>query len=360
MGRPIKKAYIGNALTSGQQITATAWVPGDTQARTDGYIVSQKGTGKYIMAANAATVSGLVSLTNGALTAPGQANIVVSPWGSHGSGATVSSLVGIGAVSINTAGGGTVSQSYQPGDVLSLVGGTDSPIGNVSVASVKPGLATVTSSGTGFNSVNSYVLFNGAGWTTTGNAKVTGVDANGNILTLGSLTGVFTGNPLLPNPVVATNFVNGGTGPVAANIRWDLNAVTVASVGSYSVIPSNPVGLTASASGGTAANVNVTWQVTSLNITNAGVTSYDAAKITFNSGSAAATATVKGGNITATTVTAGGSYATIPTATVGTISNPEYAMVINDQTVRTFAENQYHWQFTLPLSGPGTATIQNS
>lgn len=81
MGRPINKRFIGNTGATGQQIAATAWLPGQGAPYTDAYITKQTGTGRYIMRANAGVASGQVSLVNGALTAAGQANITVTPYG---------------------------------------------------------------------------------------------------------------------------------------------------------------------------------------------------------------------------------------------------------------------------------------
>lgn len=81
MGRPIKKSFIGNTSSTGQQIACYAWVPGDSQARLS-YITEQTGTGRYNVVSTTGVYSGEVSLANtdsGNLIV-GQASITVTPY----------------------------------------------------------------------------------------------------------------------------------------------------------------------------------------------------------------------------------------------------------------------------------------
>jgi hypothetical protein len=83
MGRPIKKAFIGNTSTAGQQLVGYAWTAGDSGPRP-GYVVQQKGTGVFVMSSidgSGVQGGGLVELVNGALTTAGQGNITVTPYG---------------------------------------------------------------------------------------------------------------------------------------------------------------------------------------------------------------------------------------------------------------------------------------
>lgn len=365
MGRPIKKSKIGNPTASGKQITATAYIPGDTQVRNDAYIVSQKGTGKYIMASGSSTASDAVSLVNGTISAPGQANVVVTPWGAHGSGATVTANVGIGTVSINLAGAGPVGGSYTPGSVLNLVGGSHlaSKVANVSINSVRVGNSTTQTPGTGYSNT-SYLIFSGTDWSTPANVSVTTVGTLGNIQAISVVNnGVFVG-ATLPGTAglsVAPSSVLGTVGSNATlNFRFDLNSISVVSAGDYSVIPTGNILLSTDVHGGNKANITATWQVTSLHVTAAG-SAYDAVNVVFASGAAAATATLTNGNLTATTVTAGGNYTSVPTATVQPITSPVYAEVIYNNTVKDFNGNEYAYNLDqTTLTGPGQATIQSS
>lgn len=364
MGRPIKKKFIGNTGATGQQIAATAWIPGQGAPYTDAYITRQTGTGRYVMRANAGQATGTVSLVNGALTTAGQANIVVTPWGAGGSGATVAARLGASTVAINLAGGGIVGSSYLPSEKLGLIGGTRTAIGNVTVNSVTIGNATIQNAGTGY-ATNSHLMFSGTDWTTAGNVKVATVDARGNIASLTLIDGgVFIGTSLpgTNGLSVAPTSVNGQVGNSAVlNFRFDIASVSVTDAGIYSAIPSNPVALTPSSKSGTAANVNVTWTVTQVAVTAGGDQLYSAASVNFETGAATATATVSEGNISAVTVTAGGSYSAVPNVSISGSTSKEYAAVIFDNTVRTFTNNRtYDWKFEgIPLTAPGQATIQS-
>ena len=364
MGRPIKKKFIGNTGASGQQIAATAWIPGQGAPYTDAYITRQTGTGRYIMRANAGAASGEVSLVSGALSAAGQANIVVTPWGAGGSGATVAARLGAGSLTINLAGSGAAGVSYLPGEELALIGGTSTATGNILVSSVKVGSAATQNAGTGY-ATNSHLIFSGTDWTTPANVKVQTVDGSGNITALSIINGgvwIGTSLPGTGGLSVAPTSVVGQQGSNATlNFRFDIDSASVADAGVYSVIPSNPIALATSSEGGNAANVNVTWTVTQVDVTYAGDGLYSAADVDFETGAAAATATVTSGNISAVTVTAGGSYSAVPNASISGSTSKEYAAVIYDNTVKTFTNNRiYDWKFEgIALTAPGQATIQS-
>jgi len=90
MGRPLKKQYMGEYRRAanlppqpGPAILATAWFP-SLNAAGLAYISKQEATSTYVLRSisNSAVISGPCYLVNGAVTAPGQANIIVSPSGS--------------------------------------------------------------------------------------------------------------------------------------------------------------------------------------------------------------------------------------------------------------------------------------
>ena len=364
MGRPIKKKFIGNTGVTGQQIAATAWIPGQGAPYTDAYITRQTGTGRYVMRANAGVASGQVSLVNGALTTAGQANIVVTPWGAGGSGATVSARLGASAVAINLAGGGPVGNSYLPGENLTLIGGTRTTNSNIIVDSVTVGNATIQNAGTGY-ATNSYLIFSSTDWTTAANVQVSTIGSGGNITALTIINGgVFIGTSLPGTnglSVAPTSVVGQQGSNAVLNFRFNIASASINAAGVYSAIPSNPIALTTSSKGGTAANVNVTWTVTQVAITAGGDQLYSAANVNFETGAAAATATVASGNISAVTVTAGGSYSAVPNVSISGSTSTAYAAVIFDNTVRTFTNNRtYDWKFEgIALTAPGQATIQS-
>jgi len=89
MGRPLNKKYMREYIAGpnlppqpGPGILATAWFPSQNAAGL-AYISKQEATSEYYFRSisNAAVTSGLCTLVNGAVTAPGQANIIVSPNG---------------------------------------------------------------------------------------------------------------------------------------------------------------------------------------------------------------------------------------------------------------------------------------
>ena len=81
MGRPIKKSFIGNTASTGQQIACYAWVPGDSQARLS-YIDEQTGTGRYNVVSANGLHEGIVTLANtdGGNLIVGQASVSVTPY----------------------------------------------------------------------------------------------------------------------------------------------------------------------------------------------------------------------------------------------------------------------------------------
>lgn len=94
MGRPIKKSFIGNTSTSGQQIACYAWVPGDSQSRLS-YIDEQIGTGRYNVVSADGAHSGIVTLanTNSAGLIQGQASVTVSPFPEAGGGTKYAEVI---------------------------------------------------------------------------------------------------------------------------------------------------------------------------------------------------------------------------------------------------------------------------
>ncbi len=94
MGRPIKKSFIGNTSTTGQQIACWAWVPGDTQSRLS-YINEQIGTGRYHVVSTTGAKEGIVTLvnTNSGNLIAGQGSVTVSPFPSAGGGTKYAKVI---------------------------------------------------------------------------------------------------------------------------------------------------------------------------------------------------------------------------------------------------------------------------
>jgi hypothetical protein len=281
MGRPINSKYI--KTTSANYIECTAWVTGDTQART-GTIVKQNGSQTYWVSTAAAggpssgpgpSGSYLCKLQSATPTAGGQMQIAVAPTVTPTSAATVTVHMGVTGATIVSHGGTTTP--YQVGDTLTVVGGT----GTAATFTVN----TVSSGG------------------------------------------------------VAT--------------------FTIATPGSYTVLPTNPVSVTDSPT--TGASPSATFNLTSYDVvavTSTGGSGYGNNNVIDFSGGgyttpASATMTASSGTLsgTATIVSHGSGYTTIPTATITSLGTIEYVYKLNNTTVYVFSgeatgsHDRYKWEF---------------
>jgi len=372
MGRPLRKAFIGNTSTGGQQIEGYAWTAGDNQARLS-YIVKQKTTNSYVMKSVDGTgVPGgsQVYLVNGNVTGAGQGNIRVLPYGDGGEGATATANLGAYGATVVVSGTGDVGADYYPTQVLQVTGGvyTGNQQANVTVQSVKLRTVAAQNPGTGY-ATGDYFIFSGAGFTTNANVVVAGVDGNGNITAVSiASAGVYTSSQLRSDPVTANTVVTSSGVNATWNLGWGINTLTIANAGDYPTIPSNPVTLVGGVGTvGTGATANLIYKVSSVKVTNGG-TGYteSAPAIAFNPAGAAAHATISGGSVASVVVDSGGtSYTSKPQVYIvpaGTGYNaPGYAHKITDQIVYTFDGRQFNWLLegqTLP--GPGWAHIKSN
>jgi hypothetical protein len=366
MGRPIKTAFMGNTTTGGEQIQGYAWTAGDSAAR-ESYIVKQKATSSYVMASiNGTGVpgGGQVYLVNGAVTAAGQGNILVEPYGFSGVGATATANLGIsGSPTVVVSGTGDTTADYYPTMVLSLQGGTytGNQQANVTVQTVKVRTVAAENAGSGYVS-GDYFLFTGPGFSTGANVVVNTVNAGGSITSLSvNNAGVYTSSQLRTDPLTANSAVTTSGVNATFNIGWGLNAVSVTNAGDYSVIPANPVSLSVVGSG-VGGTINVTYSVSSVKVTAAGIDYDIPPNVVFSTGNATATALLSSTSVASVTVDSGGSgYTAKPTVSLTTNGTAGYARKITDNIVHTFDGKQYKWLLegnTLP--GPGWAHIKSS
>ena len=371
MGRPLKKTLIGNTAQSGQQIAINAWVSGDSQARA-GYIIEEKNYHRYYVNTTNATSNtsfiGVVGLQNTAPTAAGQATIQITPFGAIGSGVAATANVGLySAGNIAVYGTGSTSANYVPGEVLQLLGGSNTTISNVTVNSVHVRIANVQTNGNGFT-VGDTFTFSGPGYAVPAQITVATTTGNGQIGTMsvalatdGSYTStVLPANPVTPNVAVTANTV---ATTATFNLGWGVDQLTVKSPGLFSSVPANPIALSGSATG-TGATINGTWTVKTVTVSPGG-SGYDAPPlVSFNAslGSAAqATATIASGVVNAVTVNAGGIYAAVPGVNFVNSSNVKYAAKLNDRTVVAYDGSSYTWYASgTTLTAPGQATIPTS
>ena len=80
MGRPLQKKFFGDPARPGSQIVLnSAWLPGESAAINDCYIVKQVGTGRYLVTDG--TKSGVVRLVAAAPAKAGEGQLVVNKFG---------------------------------------------------------------------------------------------------------------------------------------------------------------------------------------------------------------------------------------------------------------------------------------
>lgn len=368
MGRPINKRFIGNVAGSGQQIQATAWIPGDAAPST-AYIRKQVATNTYNMVNVDGLTSGRVQLTQGGVALnPGEANITVTPYGSSGTGVVASARMGALSGLVATAGTGAVGADYDVGDTLTLIGGTNTAPAIFGITGIVADQMALQAAGYNYNPGNR-ITFGGAGYVSNITVVVNTVDAAGAITGFVQLAGGGIRNLAAPADPISGLTLEGtsgnadvsGTG-ATFNVRWGVANVTVNGAGVFSVLPSNPVSTTTDGSG-TGATVNVSWSVSNVVVTNGGSDFDGGAAVSFSSGTAAAVATVNAaGSVSGIAVTnPGGPYASVPTVAVNPTGNVEYAAEIRNRTVTTWAGTTYEWIFSdQDIVDSSQARIQSS
>lgn len=363
MGRPINKKYIGNTSQSGQQFQATAFFGGDNATRT-AYIAKQTATNTYNMVSVDGQYSGSVQLVNGGVSLlPGQANISVTPYGSSGSGATVTANLGINTATVAVGGTGSQTTYYAPGQILFPTSGTSAPRGNVYVDTVTMGNVVVLAGGPGYT-VGDKFTWAYAGYDTPAVVTVASVTGNGNISTATISTAGTVSNINVSNttPFSGRTTANAWATGASFAVRWDVKGLSVVNNGDYTSAPSNPVALSGSATG-TGASANIAWQVASVKVTNGG-SNYAAVNVAFSgTGGASAIGKINAGSLSTVIVEAAGNgYTNIaPTVSVTPINTVEYAQEIRNRTVTTFSNNTWEWSMTgEPLTQSNQATIRSA
>jgi hypothetical protein len=364
MGRPINNRFIGNTSQSGQQIQATAWIPG-APAPALSYINKQVANKSYKMTTADGAYTGVVKLAQGGVALQqGQANITVTPYGASGSGATGTVRMGASDATIAVSGTGVITADYEINDTVTLLGGTNTAVASYTVTGIRVGNLAINAAGTNYQ-IGNQITFGGAGWVSNAVITVSSTGAGGSITGFTEVAGGGIRNAAGIQTISGTtlqgsNSASNGSG-ATFNVRWGLANLTVATRGVFSALPANPVSTTTSGAG-TGATVNATWTVSNVVVTNGG-TDFDIAAVTFSSGSAAATATVNAaGSISGVTITNGGSaYTAIPSVTLGPINTVQYAQEIRNRTVYTYNGNEFDWIMSnRDLTASNQARIQSA
>jgi hypothetical protein len=255
MGRPIKKKFFGSLnvpAIGGESVSSTLVVGGTNNNYT-----------------------AIPTFTFGLPELPG---------GVRATG-VVSTMVAKTAT-VTTSGTGAANADYEPGDVLTVVGGTGTAA-TFTVASVKIRTAGVQNQGTGTWVTGDTFTFS-TGFSTPAVLTVTataGVIDGITITDAGVKSTALTADPVTPD----STSNGGGVQGVSFNLGFGVNAVTVASAGSYTVLPSNPVATTTDSATGTGATLSVSYGIGTATLTNAG-----------SGYTSVPTATMSGGNGTIT------------------------------------------------------------
>lgn len=348
MGRPINKRFIGNTSQSGQQIQATAWIPGSPGPAL-AYINKQTSSNSYRMTTANGQYTGIVYLTQGnvALTA-GTANITVTPFGSSGNSAVATARMAASTAEVVVSGSGAITADYDIGNVITVVGGTNSAPASFTVTGIRVGNLAINAAGTNYK-VGNQITFGGDGWISNSVISVTSVGSIGNITSFAEIPGggirsgagiqTISGATLQGSNA---NVIVDGSG-ATFNVRWGVSNVFVASKGVFSALPSNPVSTTTSGSG-TGATLNVLWNVSNVVVSNGGV-GYQFPAVSFSTGGAQATATTNvAGSITGiTVVNPGTDISSVPTVTIAPVNNVQWAAEIRNRTVVTFNNQVFDW-----------------
>lgn len=280
MGRPIKKIYFGN--------TGTPPIGGESVAS-----FSVGGANN-----NYTTIPTISSI--GAPDLPGGVQAVGS----------ITNMVGKTAT-VTTSGTGSTSADYEPGDILTVVGGTGTAP-TFTVSSVKVRTAAVQAAGTNTWSTGDTVTFS-TGWATPAVLTITD-DGAGGIASL-AITNAGVRSTAIPSDPVApdsTTNVSGLVNGATFNLGFGVNAVTIATAGALTALPANPVSTTTNSATGTGATLTVNYGVGAVSVATAGSGYTSAPTVTLSGGNASVTAVLTSSNPNAIAISAfvtGGSSA---------------------------------------------------
>lgn len=358
MGRPIKRQkFFGNTSGSGEQLQITAWVKGDSQART-GYIIAQTASRAYLVKTSAGqSVCKLVQ----SVAAAGQMSIKVFPYGYGGSGAAATNSTTTGVMSrVLSATITAAGTAYVPGDTLTLTTGTFTNAATFVINSTKVVSATVAAGGTGYPISTTVTLTVATGTGTQATIACT-TNSSGVVTAVSSVT---TGGAYTTNPTLSASATTAAQGSgCTLNLVMGVNAITpnVVANQKYTTLTASS-GVATSAGAGTGCTLAPLFCVESL-IPSAGGSDYNQPPtVTFSAGSATANAVLTSGVVTSFTVTAPGSYSTIPTVTLAAVSGTtnETARKITSRKVVTFEGHKFAWKLQNGVITSTQATVESA
>lgn len=280
MGRPIQKKYFGNTNLPpiGGEGVASFTVGGANN--------------------NYTTIPTITSI--GAPNLPGGVQAV----------GAISTMVAKSAT-VTTSGTGDTTKDYEPGDILTVVGGTFTTAATFTVDSVKIRTVGVQSAGGNTWATGDTVTFS-TGWVTPAVLTITDDGAGGiaslTITDAGVLSGTIPADPVAPDSTSNGGGVNGAT----FNIGFGVNAVTVGTAGSYTALPANPAATTTNSANGTGATLTLAYGIGTATVVTAGAGYTSAPAVTLSGGNGTLTAVLSTTNANAIAISAyvvGGSSA---------------------------------------------------
>lgn len=201
------------------------------------------------------------------------------------------------SASVTTSGSGDITKDYEPGDKLTVVGGTAATVAVFNVDSVKIRTAANVTDAGGF--VNGNTVTFSTGWATPAVLTLT-VDGGGAITGV-TITNAGVRTSALPTDPVTPDSTN-GPGTLAGttfNIGFGVNAVSVDTSGDYTALAANPVTTTTDSANGEGATLTVTYEVSGVDVSTGGSGYVAAPTVSFSAGAAAADAvlTTTGTNV---------------------------------------------------------------
>ena len=209
---------------------------------------------------------------------------------------TVATMVAKTAT-VATSGTGTVADDYEPGDVLTVVGGTGTAA-TFTVSSVTVRTVVAQAAGTTVWTTGDTVTFS-SGWDTPAILTITD-DGGGGIASLtitqaGVHSGTIPTDPVSPDSATVADG-GGYQSDATFNLGFGVNAVAIATAGSYTALPSNPVATTTDSANGTGATLNVNYGIGTITVSTAGSGYTSAPAITLSGGNGSLTAVLASTN----------------------------------------------------------------
>ena len=261
---------------------------------------------------NVANPSSAGPIASVAVTVPGSyATLPTFGTSGAGSGATLVGHMGALTASLATAGTGYVAT-----EAVTLTGGTAATNAVMTVTNIKLVSLAINAGGSGY-AVGDTIVLNGG--THSVSAVVTVLSLSTTAVATFSITtaGVYTTG--------ATTFTQAstsgsGTGATFQTGVFGINAFTVSTAGSYTVLPSNPVSQGSTTGSGTGATFTInTWKIGTVTVSAGGTLYNSASALTVTGGGST------GGGAGTLTLTNTGISVTVPVTTLTTLP-PNYAV----------------------------------